>query len=199
MPSVTTQPKETDVSDTKSSPPGYSVVSPSEDTNENNRQNGETDDIELMVIGNLSDYQPVDVDILLESMKVSLLHFLFELVCERSPILLIWFLLLFYIRIHVHRKSLFGVSFLFFIYQVSQAMSNNYLKVSLTQTLREALKHMRDGQQNCVLVVDVEDSLEGILTDGDIKRCLSMRSVDASNSDYTDVCFYLFLEYCTDT
>lgn len=49
-------------------------------------------------------------------------------------------------------------------YQVSQAMSNNYLKVSLTQTLKDALKCMHDGQRNCVLVVDGEDYLEGILT-----------------------------------
>lgn len=55
-------------------------------------------------------------------------------------------------------------------YQVSQAMSNNYLKVSLTQTLKDALKCMHDGQRNCVLVVDGEDYLEGILTYGDIGR-----------------------------
>ncbi|KAI3466359.1 hypothetical protein Pfo_023022 [Paulownia fortunei] len=140
VPSVTTQPKESEVSDTKSSPRGYYIVSPAEDKNEDiQRQNGERDDVELSVIGNFSNFQPIDVDILLENMKVS------------------------------------------------QAMSNNYLKVSLTQTLREALNRMRDGQQNCVLVVDTEDSLEGILTVGDIKRCLSKRSGDASNSDSADV------------
>ncbi|KAL7143003.1 hypothetical protein ABFS83_08G162100 [Erythranthe nasuta] len=142
VPSVTTQPKETEVSDTKSSPHGYSVVSPSEDKNEDiRRQNGERDDIELTVIRSFSDYQPIDIDILLENMKVS------------------------------------------------QAMSDNYVKVSLTQTLRDALNRMRDGQQNCILVVDSEDSLEGILTDGDIKRCLSKRYVadtSSSNSNYTD-------------
>ncbi|KAL7103257.1 hypothetical protein ACP275_08G169000 [Erythranthe tilingii] len=142
VPSVTTQPKETEVSDTKNSPHGYSVVSPSEDQNEDIRiQNGERDDIELTVIRNFSDYQPIDIDILLENMKVS------------------------------------------------RAMSDNYVKVSLTQTLRDALNRMRDGQQNCILVVDSEDSLEGILTDGDIKRCLSKRYVadtSSSNSNYTD-------------
>lgn len=56
---------------------------------------------------------------------------------------------------------------------------------------------MRDGQQNCVLVVDAEDSLEGILTGGDIKRWLSNRSTDASSSDSADVCFYLFLDDVT--
>ncbi|KAL8509733.1 hypothetical protein ACS0TY_016805 [Phlomoides rotata] len=71
--------------------------------------------------------------------------------------------------------------------KVSQAMSKTFLKISLTQTLREALSCMCDGQQNCVLVVDAEDSLEGILTDGDIKRWLSNRSGDASSSDSGDV------------
>lgn len=82
-------------------------------------------------------------------------------------------------------------------HQVSQALSNTFLKISLTQTLREALSCMRDGQQNCVLVVDAEDSLEGILTDGDIKRWLSNRAGDASSSDPGDVCFYLFLSDLT--
>ncbi|KAK6154515.1 hypothetical protein DH2020_008763 [Rehmannia glutinosa] len=140
VPSVTTQPKETEVSDTKSSPRGYHVVSPVEDKNEVIwRQTGDGNDIELSVIGNFSSYQQLDIDILLENMKVS------------------------------------------------QAMSDNYLKVSLTQTLREALNHMREDQQNCVLVVDDEDSLEGILTVGDIKRYLSKRFGDASNSDSVDV------------
>ncbi|KAG8365210.1 hypothetical protein BUALT_Bualt18G0080700 [Buddleja alternifolia] len=136
VPSVTAQPKETDASDTKSSPRGYSVLSPTEDKNEDIwRQAGERDDIELSVIGTSSNYQSIDVDILLENTKVS------------------------------------------------QAMSNNYLKVSLTHTLREALNRMRDGQQNCLLVVDDEDYLEGILTYGDVKRCLYKRYGDASNSE----------------
>ncbi|KAL6544605.1 hypothetical protein OROMI_023467 [Orobanche minor] len=140
VPSVTAQPKETEVSDTKSTPLGYHVVSPTEDKNDAIwRQTGDRNDIELSVIGSFSSYQPLDIDILLENMKVS------------------------------------------------QAMSDNYLKVSLSQTLREALNHMRDDQQNCVLVVDSEDSLEGILTVGDIKRYLSKRFADASNSDSVDV------------
>ncbi|CAK9148932.1 unnamed protein product [Ilex paraguariensis] len=67
--------------------------------------------------------------------------------------------------------------------KVSQVMSKNYLKVSLTQTLKGALKCMHDGQQSCVLVVDSEDYLEGILTYGDIKRSLFKNSGDASNRD----------------
>ncbi|KAL3851069.1 hypothetical protein ACJIZ3_012951 [Penstemon smallii] len=140
VPSVTIQTKETEASDTKSSPRGYSILSPTEEKNEDiRRQSGERGDIELSIMANFSSYQSLDVDILLEELKVS------------------------------------------------QAMSNNYLKVSLTQSLREALNCMRDGNQNCVLVVDSEDYLEGILTDGDIKRCLYLRSVDASNSDSSDV------------
>lgn len=74
--------------------------------------------------------------------------------------------------------------------QVSQAMTNKYVKVLLNLTLREALKCMHNGQQNCVLVVDAEDHLEGILTFGDIKRFLSKNSSDASGSDSSvpDVC-----------
>ncbi|KAL0301009.1 UNVERIFIED_CONTAM: Chloride channel protein CLC-f [Sesamum radiatum] len=140
VPSVTTPAKETEVSDTKSTARGYHVVSPVEGENEGNwRQTGERDDIELSLICTSSNYQPTDIDILLETMKVA------------------------------------------------QAMSNNYLKVSLTQTVREALNIMRDGQQHCVLVVDAEDSLEGILTHGDIRRCLSQRSSDASVSESGDV------------
>ncbi|XP_059662308.1 chloride channel protein CLC-f [Cornus florida] len=63
--------------------------------------------------------------------------------------------------------------------KVSQVMSKNYLKVSLTLTLKETVKCMHDGQQKCVLVVDAEDFLEGILTYGDIKRFLSNKSGDA--------------------
>lgn len=70
-------------------------------------------------------------------------------------------------------------------------MSDDYLKVSLTQTLRETLNCMRDGQQNCVLVLDSEGYLEGILTYGDIKRWLYRASAVASNSDSIDVCSVL--------
>ncbi|KVD98136.1 Cystathionine beta-synthase, core, partial [Cynara cardunculus var. scolymus] len=49
-------------------------------------------------------------------------------------------------------------------------MSNSYPKVLLSSTVNEAVKSMNDGQQSCVLVVDREDHLEGILTYGDVKR-----------------------------
>lgn len=61
-------------------------------------------------------------------------------------------------------------------------MSNSFLKVYSNQTLMEALKCMHEGQQHCVVVVDDEDYLEGILTYGDIKRCLFKKSRHTSNS-----------------
>ncbi|KAH6795850.1 hypothetical protein C2S51_036836 [Perilla frutescens var. frutescens] len=140
VPSVTTQPKESEAPDTKGSQRGYSAVSPTEDKDEDVwRRTGERNDIELSVIENFSNYKPIDVDILLENMKVS------------------------------------------------QAMSNNFLKISMNQSLREALGCMRDGQQNCLLVVEDEDYLEGILTDGDIKRWLTNKFGDASNNDSADI------------
>lgn len=71
--------------------------------------------------------------------------------------------------------------------QVSQAMSKHYLKISLSETLKDAIKCMQDSQQNCVLVVDGDGFLEGILTYGDIRRC---RPDDNSKSDsgIFDVC-----------
>lgn len=70
MPSVTTQPKETDTSATKTAR-GYSAVSPVEDKNDEiGRLNGERDDIELSVIGNSSNFSQRDLEILLENMKV---------------------------------------------------------------------------------------------------------------------------------
>lgn len=67
--------------------------------------------------------------------------------------------------------------------QVSQAMSKQYFKVLSSATLKDAIKCMHDSQQNCVLVVDKEDFLEGILTYGDIRRCLSQESTDPLKGD----------------
>nr|GLL22462.1 chloride channel protein CLC-f [Ipomoea trifida] len=73
--------------------------------------------------------------------------------------------------------------------KVSQAMSKDYLKLTLNQTVKEALKCMHDGQQHCALVVDSEGYLEGILTYGDIKRSLFKNSGDSLNMEFlhTDV------------
>lgn len=69
-------------------------------------------------------------------------------------------------------------------------MSNDYLKVSPSQNVKEALECMHDGQQSCVIVVGAEGYLEGILTYADVKRSLFKSHGDSSNSDLsvTDVC-----------
>ncbi|KAH7674250.1 Chloride channel voltage gated protein [Dioscorea alata] len=54
--------------------------------------------------------------------------------------------------------------------KVSQAMSKVFISVLSTATLRETMKLMQDNHQNCALVVDDENFLEGILTLGDIRR-----------------------------
>ncbi|KQJ98827.1 hypothetical protein BRADI_3g39350v3 [Brachypodium distachyon] len=54
--------------------------------------------------------------------------------------------------------------------KVSRAMSKHFIKVTPTVTVKEATLLMHDKQQGCVLVVDNEDFLEGIVTVGDIRR-----------------------------
>ncbi|XP_062191597.1 chloride channel protein CLC-f-like [Phragmites australis] len=54
--------------------------------------------------------------------------------------------------------------------KVSHAMSKHYVKVTPTFTIKETTRLMQEKQQNCVLVVDNEDFLEGIVTLGDIRR-----------------------------
>jgi CBS domain-containing protein len=80
------------------------------------------------------------------------------------------------------------------VFQVSQAMSKQFIKVTPTVTIKEATRLMHDKQQNCVLVVDSEDFLEGIVTIGDIRRkgFESELSEDTprngANSSTLDVC-----------
>ncbi|KAK6785726.1 hypothetical protein RDI58_019181 [Solanum bulbocastanum] len=83
--------------------------------------------------------------------------------------------------------------------KVSQAMSNDYLKVSPSQTVKEALECMHDGRQSCVLVIDAEGYLEGILTYGDVKRSLFKNHGDSSNKDLsvTDANTCLVSSICT--
>ncbi|KAG8479326.1 hypothetical protein CXB51_029745 [Gossypium anomalum] len=69
--------------------------------------------------------------------------------------------------------------------RVSEAMSKKYLKVSMAVSVKEAMKCMHDSHQNCVLVVDKDDLLEGILTYGDIRRYLSKKQSDVSVDDST--------------
>lgn len=77
---------------------------------------------------------------------------------------------------------------LFFVFQVFQAMSKNYAKVSLAMTLNEAIKCFHYNQRNCVLVVDDGDFLDGILTYGDVRRYLSKMPGYVSNTRFLDVC-----------
>lgn len=151
VPSVTNQGKESEVSDTKSSARGYTSLSPADDKEEviwRGTDSGEG--LELSVIGNGADIEPINEDMLLEELKVS------------------------------------------------QAMSKNCVKVPLVITLKEAIDCMHDNQQKCVLVVDEEDFLEGILTYGDIRRCLSKNSdTTKSDSRHLDVNTILVSSVCT--
>lgn len=78
-------------------------------------------------------------------------------------------------------------------------MSKNYVKVSLTITIEEAIKSMHDKHQNCVLIVDDEDFLEGILTYGDVRRYQSRKSSDTlkSDSSFLDVCDDIYALFCS--
>nr|CAB3450911.1 unnamed protein product [Digitaria exilis] len=69
--------------------------------------------------------------------------------------------------------------------KVSQAMSKIYVKVLPSATVTEALKLLHDNQQNCALVVDPEDFLEGIITLGDIRRMgLELHEESFISGDY---------------
>uniref|UniRef100_A0A1J3CYU6 Chloride channel protein n=1 Tax=Noccaea caerulescens TaxID=107243 RepID=A0A1J3CYU6_NOCCA len=57
--------------------------------------------------------------------------------------------------------------------KVLRVMSKNYVKVSLGTSLREARNILKDSHQNCLVVVDDDEFLAGILTHGDIRRYLS--------------------------
>lgn len=71
VPSVTNQAKETESSDARSPTRGYSFISPVEDKNEGTwRQSGDGDSLELSVIGNSSDNEAINDDVLLEDLKV---------------------------------------------------------------------------------------------------------------------------------
>lgn len=68
-------------------------------------------------------------------------------------------------------------------------MSNNYPKVLLSSSVKEAVKCMDDNKQNCVLIVDSEDYLEGILTYGDIRRIFKISDESSViGSSTSEVC-----------
>lgn len=49
-------------------------------------------------------------------------------------------------------------------------MSRIYVKVHPTTIVKDAIELMHDNQQTCVLIIDHDDFLEGVLTLGDIRR-----------------------------
>jgi hypothetical protein len=86
------------------------------------------------------------------------------------------------------------ILFILLCKQVSQAMSSNYLSVGLSSTIQEAVQCMDNGHQTCVLVIDTEEHLEGILTYGDIKRGMLRECDEIEGASSTpDVCDILIL------
>lgn len=70
-------------------------------------------------------------------------------------------------------KSFFDEETILEELKVLRVMSKNYVKISLGTKLREARSILKDSHQNCLVVVDEDDFLAGILTHGDLRRCLS--------------------------
>ncbi|KAL4558944.1 hypothetical protein LXL04_037149 [Taraxacum kok-saghyz] len=138
---------------------GYAMLSPV-DKFENWRQAGDSDDLELCIMGPDDNHEPIDEDIILEDLKVCILYYILlrDKRCGRK----------------VNGSN-----------QVSQAMSSNYLKVGLSWTIKEAVECMDSGQQSCVVVVDAEEHLQGILTYGDIKRGIIRNYDEAEGASST--------------
>ncbi|XP_076900226.1 chloride channel protein CLC-f-like [Bidens hawaiensis] len=76
--------------------------------------------------------------------------------------------------------------------KVSQAMSSKCPKVLSSSTVKEAVKCMDENKQSCVLIVDSEDHLEGILTYGDIRR-----NISETGSTISDLNDYSVSSICT--
>jgi len=76
-------------------------------------------------------------------------------------------------------------------------MAKHYVKVTPTFTIEEATRLMQEKQQSCVVVVDNEDFLEGIVTLGDLRRKGFVPSENSdstqANSSTLDVCKLLIL------
>jgi CBS domain len=80
-------------------------------------------------------------------------------------------------------------------------MSKIYVKVKPNISVKEAVKLMQDKHQSCVLVVDGEDYLEGIVTFGDIRRHGFSSPTEApitggEPTPITDVTIYLVSVLC---
>ncbi|KAK9080722.1 hypothetical protein SSX86_000480 [Deinandra increscens subsp. villosa] len=81
--------------------------------------------------------------------------------------------------------------------KVAQAMSTIYLNVRLSSTIKEAVQCMDNGQQTCVLVVDSEEHLEGILTYGDIRRGMLQNYDEIDGASTPDFGESLVSSVCT--
>lgn len=78
VPSVTNQAKESDTPDTSSSSRGYSPVLHAGDDNEDSwRQANDGNDLELRIIGNGTDHETIDSELLLDNLQVEKRFFAF--------------------------------------------------------------------------------------------------------------------------
>ena len=171
VPSVTKQTKEIESSEKRVSTRGYSSLSPpGHKDGASWRYDSGDKDLELSEVVTPSDRESNYEDNLLEKLKVPISPSLLHLPLSLRSLL--------FIRILILDVPAF---------QVSKAMSKNYLKVPLSLYLKDALKYMKDNQQNCALVVDKDDLLEGILTNGDIKRYLFKKYGDTLKSESLSV------------
>jgi predicted transcriptional regulator len=72
-------------------------------------------------------------------------------------------------------------------------MSKIYVRVLPSATVTEVLKLLHDKQQNCALVVDPEDFIEGIITLGNIQRMgfeLHREGIMDGDHSKADVCLH---------
>lgn len=198
VPSVTNESKEGEALETKVATRGYSVLAPVVDKDSvGTWRRSDGDGLELSVMGSGGHHEHIEEELYLENLKVPFSISYMKLILTRKTYLCLQRSIIPVVRLNICLICLVFcdstvISF-FGCNQVSEAMTNKFVKVFLTLTIREALKCMHDGQQNCALVVDTEDHLEGILTFGDIKRSLSKNSSGASSSDSSvpDVCITL--------
>lgn len=64
-------------------------------------------------------------------------------------------------------------------------MSKSFAKVQATATVKEAVQAMLDVRQSCVLVVDENDLLEGIMTLSDLQQDVYKAAMATSQGDTT--------------
>lgn len=83
--------------------------------------------------------------------------------------------------------------------KVGQAMSKSFAKVQATATVKEAVQAMVEIRQSCVLVVDENDLLEGIMTLSDLQQNVFEAAVATSQGNATviDANFTLVAAICT--